>query len=112
MRDWYQRKTPAQRRAWVLRRDPEKVRASDMARYQRDKPKRITQAKAQQDPYEQVARQAVSNALRDGRLTKGSCELAGASCRGRIEAHHDDYDRPLEVRWLCKEHHMREHERS
>jgi hypothetical protein len=40
MRDWYQRKSPAERRALVLRRDPEVVRENDRKRYQRDKTKR------------------------------------------------------------------------
>jgi hypothetical protein len=54
---------------------------------------------------ERPARVAVSNALRDGRLTKGPCCLESPDCRGPIQAHHDDYTKPLEVRWVCRGHH-------
>ena len=50
------------------------------------------------------ARTAVGNAVRDGRLTREPCEACGTT--ERVEAHHDDYSKPLEVRWLCKAHHM------
>lgn len=49
---------------------------------------------------------AVARALRDGRLTKGVCEACGAL---DVEAHHEDYDRPLDVNWLCPKHHARLH---
>lgn len=40
-------------------------------------------------------------ALRDGVLTKPSaCSECGAE--GRVEMHHDDYDAPLAVRFLCR----------
>lgn len=51
------------------------------------------------------ARSAVRYALETGRLTRGACEQDGRSCEGPIEAHHDDYSRPLAVRWLCRAHH-------
>lgn len=56
-------------------------------------------------PERQKAHERVSYALRSGRLVKGPCALAGDDCKGRIEAHHDDYSKPLEVRWACKAHH-------
>ena len=43
---------------------------------------------------------AVGNAIRDGKLIKPRyCELC--DCELNLEAHHDDYDKPLDVRWLC-----------
>lgn len=55
-----------------------------------------------------AARNAVNHAVIMGRLIRGPCEV-GVDCRGRIEAHHDDYDKPLEIRWLCKKHHSEVH---
>jgi hypothetical protein len=45
---------------------------------------------------------AVSNALRRGKLVKQPCEICGSTT---VEAHHEDYSRPLDVHWLCQEHH-------
>lgn len=45
---------------------------------------------------------AVNNAVRDGRLVKQPCEVCGVA---KVEAHHNDYSKPLEVRWLCNLHH-------
>ena len=52
------------------------------------------------------ARQRVFNALRDGRLNKESCEVCGEE---NSQAHHEDYSKPLEVKWLCRKHHMAVH---
>lgn len=49
---------------------------------------------------------AVSNAIRDGRLIKQACEVCGNE---KSQAHHDDYRRPLVVRWLCRKHHLEHH---
>lgn len=51
---------------------------------------------------------AVGRALKSGELVKGGCEICRTT-EGRIDAHHDRYDRPLEVRWLCRAHHVRLH---
>jgi hypothetical protein len=48
---------------------------------------------------------AVSNAIRDGRLVKQTCQVCGEPA----QAHHDDYRRPLVVRWLCRKHHLEHH---
>lgn len=47
-------------------------------------------------------RDMVGRALRSGRLVKESCR----DCENAdVEAHHVDYDRPLDIVWLCKSHH-------
>ena len=50
------------------------------------------------------AREAVARAIRRGDLLKSCCELCLAD---KVQAHHDDYTRPLEVRWLCPTCHKR-----
>jgi hypothetical protein len=79
--------------------------------YHRDPANRETVESAkrawrERNPEKRAAQVAVGNALRDGKLIKGPCEReAGGGCDGRIEAHHDDHSRPLDVRWLCATHH-------
>jgi len=52
-------------------------------------------------PEKQRAYNAVRRAIDKGKLTRTSvCEICGAS-ECKIEAHHSDYSRPLDVQWLC-----------
>lgn len=51
------------------------------------------------------AHKLVENAIARGDLVPMPCELCGASA----QAHHDDYSRPLDVRWLCQPHHAEHH---
>lgn len=58
------------------------------------------------NPEKYKARTAVSNAVRDKRLFKKPCE----ECDNEIaQAHHEDYSKQLEVKWLCFECHRKEH---
>ena len=50
-------------------------------------------------PHRVKARQMVHDAVRSGVLTREPCEQCGAY---PTEGHHDDYNKPLQVRWLCK----------
>ena len=52
------------------------------------------------------ARSAVKNAIKRGDLVREPCEVCGQE---KSQAHHDDYSRPLKVRWLCFRHHRAEH---
>lgn len=54
----------------------------------------------------QRARVDVSLAIRGGTLTREPCETCGEA---KSEAHHDDYTKPLDVRWLCRRHHRWHH---
>lgn len=56
-------------------------------------------------------------AIRRGVLIVGPCEVCGlqpysSNGRQRIHAHHDDYNKPLSVRWLCKTHHDEWHKHN
>lgn len=53
-----------------------------------------------------AARNAVSNAIRDGKLVRDVCSVCGSD---HTEAHHPDYSKPLEVVWLCRKHHLEAH---
>lgn len=54
------------------------------------------------------ARHAVTNAVRDGRLTPWPvCAMPECTCKP--EAHHPDYSQPLDVVWLCDRHHKDAH---
>lgn len=52
------------------------------------------------------AHELVAYAIRLGALVKQPCEACGS---GSHVAHHDDYDKPLDVRWLCATHHREWH---
>lgn len=58
------------------------------------------------NPTKYRAHLIVGRALSTGALKRGRCEVCGAA---KVDAHHDHYDRPLEVRWLCRRHHTRLH---
>ena len=62
---------------------------------------------AAKHPKRRKASQIVSNAVRDGRLHKTPCLVCGEA---KVEGHHPDYDRPLDVVWLCVPHHKQTHD--
>lgn len=62
---------------------------------------------AQKFPEKHKAKSMVKNAVRDGRLKRLPCEVCGSD--ERIHGHHDDYSKPLDVRWLCAAHHHQHH---
>lgn len=62
-------------------------------RYYRETPERRRRASV---------RGSANAAMQCGNLERQSCEV----CGGLAEMHHEDYSKPLEVRWLCKDHHQ------
>ena len=49
---------------------------------------------------------AVARALKKGLLVPESCKQCGSH---KTVAHHEDYDKPLDVVWLCQPCHIRRH---
>lgn len=51
--------------------------------------------------------------LNRGLLERGPCEDCGIEHDAElhpVEMHHEDYDKPLEVTWLCRECHLGRHD--
>lgn len=90
--------------------NPDRVREYDRARSQLPHRKAMRKAGYNREwdihPDRMKARNAVSNAVRDGRLLKQSCAFCGGESH---EAHHHDYTKPLDVTWLCRPCHRRFH---
>jgi ribosomal protein S27AE len=88
----------------------EKVRAYDRARGKI--PERIkasvevNKAWRAEDSRRVVAHSAVSRAIRNGLLVRMPCVRCGEI---KSIAHHEDYDKPLEVMWLCQPCHKQRH---
>ena len=88
----------------------EKVRAYDRARGK--EPERIkaaaqiTQAWRAEDSRRSAAHSSVARAVRNGALVRQPCCQCGAQ---KTVAHHEDYDKPLEVMWLCQPCHKVRH---
>ena len=55
------------------------------------------------------ARTAVRVALGNGNLIKQPCQVCGEV---KVQAHHEDHSKPLEVMWLCIHHHVVQHGRA
>lgn len=55
---------------------------------------------------EAIARSVARQAWLSGKIDKKPCEICGGK---NVQAHHNDYNKPLEVRWLCTKHHREWH---
>lgn len=77
---------------------------------QRSRDRDRVKKRTPRDPAKKQAGDLVMRALKSGQLVRQPCEVCGESPigidgRSLVHAHHDDYDAPLEVRWLCSVHH-------
>lgn len=64
------------------------------------------------NPKAKWAHRSLASALRAGLIKRGPCEACGAihgEAGAIIHGHHDDYDTPMIVRWLCMPHHRQHH---
>ena len=53
-------------------------------------------------PEHEKARMITYRAIRSGKIKREPCEICGLE---KVHAHHDDYSKPLKIRWLCRKHH-------
>ena len=55
------------------------------------------------------ARRRTRSAIKNGSIIKKPCEICNEV---KSEAHHIDYNDPINVVWLCSKHHKREHKKK
>lgn len=119
LRKWYRKDIEKNRKRqlqwqknWRIN-NPEEVRKKDKLQRIKHKEKRNVYAKEYQrrykkDPIKVAARTILNNAIRLGKIKRPKkCDRC--SVVKRIEAHHADYYKPLEVLWLCSACHGLEH---
>jgi hypothetical protein len=64
-------------------------------------------------PEKANARAIVYYHLKKGHIKKPKkCSINNKNCSGRIEAHHEDYSKPLKIEWLCKYHHKKKDKKN
>lgn len=104
------------------------LKIRDAERYEKEKPRRLAAQKIYfntpggkdakkravanwlaKNRVKRAAHQILNNALRDGKIVKGRCEVCGSR---DVHGHHDDYTKPLKVRWLCPKHHSQHHKET
>jgi hypothetical protein len=56
---------------------------------------------------EQRAQALSQRAIKLGVLVRQPCEICGST--RYVQGHHDDYGKPLDIRWLCQSHHQQWH---
>lgn len=91
-------------------KNPERVNREAAARYRKNRDKILAKNKKrlEDNPIEHTARMRFAARVRGGYIIPPlKCE--GCGDERSLHGHHDDYSKPLEVRWLCVPCHMRHH---
>lgn len=106
-------RTDASKVAHKAYRQSEKGRATRRAYSHSEVGKAVGKAKGIKRnklyPEKIKANNVVNRAVRTGKLTRPTDCSSCDNPNGRIEAHHPDYSKPLEVIWLCSSCHREEH---
>ncbi len=96
---------------WILdERERHRLKAIRVRSEGRSSKKKASSTKRyrKKNPLKWAAHCLVNNAIRSGLMTRKDCEVCGR----KAQAHHDDYMKPLDVRWLCSYHHAEHHRKQ
>jgi hypothetical protein len=87
-----------------VRREKNKVWQHDY--YLKNQIPKLEKSRAYNKSEKGRAAQQLRDAVRQGKVTRRPCEICQEP---NAQGHHEDYSKPLEVRWLCPKHHREEH---
>lgn len=83
----------------LLEAERTRERRQEEARKRRNELRRLDRLS---NPEKHRARRFLNHAVRDGRAFRQPCVVCGDP---KVEGHHKDYSRPLDVIWVCAKHH-------
>jgi len=90
------------------RKNADAIKAYESSPAYKASHKKATKKYERGNRHKQKAHRLVRIAIAEGRLSKPSaCSKCPAT--ENIHGHHDDYSKPLEVRWLCDKCHRKHH---
>ncbi len=91
-----------------IRKNAEKFREYDRKYYQEHKGewKKRQEKSKEKYPEKWKARNKLRGEVRKGTIKRLPCEKCGKT---PSDGHHEDYEKPLEVKWLCRLHHLELH---
>jgi len=93
----------AYKNAWKAKRQAQGF-LSDA--YYWDKEKRKEWENRPEQKIKRAANRKIQGLIASGKIKRQPCEKCG---KPKAHAHHDDYSKPLVVRWLCPQHHTEHH---
>jgi hypothetical protein len=90
-------------------REKNRLRQAEWRKSNRSKCGEVVANWKKKNPQKAGAHSLVLWAVKTGVLNRpDKCEECGKS--GKIQGHHEDYTKPLEIKWLCKFCHSRKHQ--
>lgn len=98
----------------IIKMTPDEIRERKRLRqinyYKTEKGNKIIRAilkrQNEKNKIKTYARSVLNNNIKQGLLKRGNCEVCNIP---DAQAHHDDYSKPLEVKWFCAFHHKQYH---
>ena len=87
-------------------REKAKMRARKRHSKNKDEHRENGEKYAKKHRHECNVRMKTRRAIAAGKIEKQDCEVCKSS---DVHAHHDDYDKPYDVQWLCPYHHGERH---
>jgi hypothetical protein len=83
-----------------------KLRVQEYAKNNRAKLNKISSEWGKRNRVKTRAQASARRAIKKGILKKKCCEVCSNK---KVEAHHPNYNEPLKVVWLCRQHHAEVH---
>lgn len=68
---------------------------------------RLRKERREKAAFKRSVRKITEDCIRIGLVVKQPCEVC--KIEENVEAHHDDYNKPMDIRWLCRSHHLEHH---